>query len=427
MKRFILLFLGLLCIGSLKAQSKKVLFLGNSYTGVNNLPKLVYDVALSAGDTLIYDSNTPGGSRLLTHSSNATSIGKIFSNDWDHVVLQAQSQEPSLSDNLVTTEVFPHAKILCDTMRVNNFCTRPMFYMTWGRENGDASNCPSTPWVCIYEGMDSVLNKNYRQMGVDNNADVSPVGAVWHYIRDNHPNIDLYATDGSHPSPEGSYAAACAFYSMIFKKDPTQINFDFSLSPTTADTIRKAAKAIVFDSLNIWKIPDVLPIADFMYTQNVSTQNWIVIDYMDNSTDALFYHWDFGDGTTDSIQNPSHGYTANGTYNVQLVVSNCDGSDTIVYSVVVIDPSGNLDFINVSSLVNVYPNPAKGSFTIESNLSKEIRNIQILDLTGKEVDRFPFHEEDKINVDLYPSGEYLVIFNFSDNRKAIKKLQIQEK
>ena len=41
----------------LKAQqSNKVLFLGNSYTGVNNLPQIISNIALSVGDNLIYDS-----------------------------------------------------------------------------------------------------------------------------------------------------------------------------------------------------------------------------------------------------------------------------------------------------------------------------------------------------------------------------------
>ena len=38
----------------------KVLFLGNSITYVNNLPQLIYDIALANGDTLVFDSNCPG-------------------------------------------------------------------------------------------------------------------------------------------------------------------------------------------------------------------------------------------------------------------------------------------------------------------------------------------------------------------------------
>src|SRR5687768_8568222 len=76
------------------AQTRKVLFLGNSYTGVNNLPQLVHDAALSAGDTLIFDNNTPGGYTLEYHAQDITTQNKIMAGGWDYVVLQGQSQEP---------------------------------------------------------------------------------------------------------------------------------------------------------------------------------------------------------------------------------------------------------------------------------------------------------------------------------------------
>jgi len=84
MRATILLFLLFLSF-SVYGQHKKVLYLGNSYTGANGLPTLIYDVALSTGDTIIYDQNTPGGTTLASHASNATSQAKIKSNDWDYV------------------------------------------------------------------------------------------------------------------------------------------------------------------------------------------------------------------------------------------------------------------------------------------------------------------------------------------------------
>jgi hypothetical protein len=104
MKNFSLI-LAIFISFNLYSQSKKVLFIGNSYTGVNNLPQLVYDVAISVGDTLIFDKHTPGGNRLMNHATNPTALAKINSNDWDHVVLQGQSQEPSFPDAQVETEV----------------------------------------------------------------------------------------------------------------------------------------------------------------------------------------------------------------------------------------------------------------------------------------------------------------------------------
>lgn len=69
-----------------------------------------------------------------------------------------------------------------------------------GKKEGDAGNCPFWPPVCTYSGMDSLLNLRYRMMAEDNDALLSPVGQVWHYIRDNHPEIELYNADMSHPS-----------------------------------------------------------------------------------------------------------------------------------------------------------------------------------------------------------------------------------
>ena len=89
---FCLLFLNFF----VSAQTKNILFLGNSYTAVNNLPQMFADVAGSAGHTAITDFNAPGGYTLQGHSTNATSLSKITSGGWDFVVLQEQSQHPLL-------------------------------------------------------------------------------------------------------------------------------------------------------------------------------------------------------------------------------------------------------------------------------------------------------------------------------------------
>ena len=222
--------------------TQRALFLGNSYTGVNNLPQMVADAAASAGDNLVFDSHTPGGQTLQAHSTNATSLAKIALGSWDFVVLQEQSQLPSFPLGQVQTDVFPYAQLLNGLILEANPCAETVFYMTWGRENGDAGNCASWPPVCTYNGMDSLLNLRYRMMAADNDAILSPVGAVWHYLRENHPAIDLYQADESHPSVAGTYAAACCFYAALFRKDPTAITYDAGLPAADAANIRAAAQ-----------------------------------------------------------------------------------------------------------------------------------------------------------------------------------------
>lgn len=56
--------------------------------------------------------------------------------------------------------------------------------------------------------------------------------------------------------------------------------------------------------------------ADYPYT----------VDFTSSTTGADWYHWDFGDGSTSTLENPSHGYTQDGTFTVTLTAGTDDGS-----------------------------------------------------------------------------------------------------
>ena len=97
-------------------------------------------------------------------------------------------------------------------------------------------------------------------------SEVTPVGSVWKHLRENYPTINLYQSDGSHPSLAGSYVAACSFYTSIFRKDPTFISNNYGLDASTASIIRNAVKSIVFDQMLAWYIGRYVPSSDFNYT-----------------------------------------------------------------------------------------------------------------------------------------------------------------
>src|SRR5436190_3247329 len=316
----ILLFSSFFCISGyqLKAQlSYKVLFLGNSYTYVNDLPQLVHDVALSAGDTLVFDSNAQGGYQLVNHVTDVTSQNKIMAGDWDYVVLQGQSQEPVTA----TSQFNSGGSGLCNLVKQFNPCAVTMPYMTWGRKNGDSATCPWFPVMCTYLGMDTSIRNAYLSLTASLNGEVSPVSVVWNYIRQNYPNIELYQPDESHPSTEGSYAAACCFYASIFKKDPTLITFDFGLNASEAAIIRDAAKTQVFDVLQSWDYKK-LPVSGIRYYTGTGA-NEVIFNPVYQGVQQN-YHWDFGDGDTSSSPYTSHVYLSNGTYTVSLITTTCD-------------------------------------------------------------------------------------------------------
>lgn len=233
---------------------KKALFLGNSYTYYNNMPQLVDNFAQAAGNDLMYDSNTPGGYQMNQHASNPLTYQKINQDDWDFVVIQGQSQEPSFPPAQVANDVYPHAARINDSIRSANPCMEPMFFMTWGRKNGDASNCGFYPPICTYDGMQQRLRESYIEMASDNNASVAPVGVAWKAVRDLYPSIELYIPDQSHPSPAGSYLAAAVFYVSMFRESVLNSAYTFSLDSLTAYRLRDVASSTVLDSLSVWRI-----------------------------------------------------------------------------------------------------------------------------------------------------------------------------
>src|SRR4051812_21740267 len=105
----LLLFIAVCCITPAYAGKKlHVLFIGNSYTYVNNMPGIVADIASSMGDTLIWEMEAQGGFTLGAHfvSPMSTAKAKIAAGGWDYVVLQEQSQVPALPDALVHDNLF---------------------------------------------------------------------------------------------------------------------------------------------------------------------------------------------------------------------------------------------------------------------------------------------------------------------------------
>ncbi len=381
MKRIVLQLIFLLVflhsIGQNSLHTNRVLFIGNSYTYVNNLPQMVADVALSMGDTVLFDSNTIGGYTLQMHSVDATTLSKIMQGNWDYVVLQEQSQLPSFTITEVDTEVFPYARFLDSMINLYNPCAETMFYMTWGRKNGDASNCAVWPPVCTYQGMDSLLYLRYMMMADSNHAEVSPVGAVRHFIRDNSPSIELYQSDESHPTVEGTYAAACTFYTSIFRKNPELISFNSTLIQANADSIKHAAKVIGFDSLLKWNIGLYDQIAAFTYLSN-----GLRVDFTNSSSSYVSCKWYFGDGDSSILNNPIHIYQQSGTYLVTLIASTCGKSDT-TYQTITVAISSIINIIEKQSQILVFPNPTKDELNIKvPNNSSDKTFIEIMDVYG---------------------------------------------
>ncbi|MEO0470724.1 MAG: PKD domain-containing protein, partial [Bacteroidota bacterium] len=67
------------------------------------------------------------------------------------------------------------------------------------------------------------------------------------------------------------------------------------------------------------------PVVDFTASDTVACAPPLTVNFQHLAPSATDFLWDFGDGNTATLPNPSHTYTAYGTYDVSLVVSNAQG------------------------------------------------------------------------------------------------------
>ena len=410
-KTFLSLLLLATCQISVAQTHINALFVGNSYTQVNDLPLLIQQMAASGGDTLTYQSNTPGGCTFSQHCTN-TSMTLIQRGGWDFVVLQEQSQLPSFPDNQVQRDCIPYAKQLVDSIYANNPCAEPLFYMTWGRKYGDTLNSTYYPPLGTYNGMDSLLYLRYMTMKVDNDASVSPVGRVWYHLRYNYPSIELYQSDESHPSLIGSFAAACSFYAVMFRKDPTTVSYCSTIDSATAAIVKQVAKTVVYDSLDKWLRPR--PIADFAFADAASG-----VSFTNNSQKADSYLWDFADGITDTAANPTHRFPMQGTFNVKLIaMRHCNLTDTITKAVTVNAGAGISTATETA--IELYPNPTTNYLRI-SGLDNATR-IAVLSADGKKVFETNISgNAQQIDTKSFAQGIYIVEISDGQGLVARKK------
>lgn len=417
-----LLLLAVILINKLFAQDTlSVLFLGNSYSSYNNLPQLVQSLSSSAGKTLIIDSNMPGGMTISGHVNNATSIAKISQGNWDYVVIQEQSQIPSI-DYYRYNEMYPAMTNLKSLIEQYNPCAKIITYMTWGRQYGGQQCGPGatycSPVFVDFNHMQDSLTSAYLEISEQLNIQCAPVGLTWQNIL-NDTTLILHSNDNSHPNIDGSYVAALSIYSSIWKQPSNGIAFNAGLTQSRALYYQQMSDNTIFNSQNDWNLLINNPIANFSDAISGYTATFTNLSSSINNT--LNYFWDFGDGNTSSIQNPSHTYTTSGTYTITLIASDCIFADTSIYTIQI----GTNSMKETSdSEFDLYPNPTTKQINlmVDSNLLGSVYTVY--DNTGKLVLTGKVNTENT-SVDLGNLSAGLYLFrigeNFTQTVKVIKE------
>ncbi|WP_420318624.1 SGNH/GDSL hydrolase family protein [Ekhidna sp.] len=203
MKRLVYCFAFLiLSIQFVKAQSSKVLFVGNSLTYTNNLPELVEKEAKRQGIKVQSKMLAFPNYAIIDHWNDGEVQKLIQSEKYDYVVVQ---QGPS-------SQKEGRQMLIEDGARLQKLCAKHdaklVYFMVW----------PSRTYYYTFEG----VIKNHKDAADMNDALLCPVGEAWKAYFDRNGDFSLYGRDGFHPSPKGSRLAAKVIVDTLFENDETQ-------------------------------------------------------------------------------------------------------------------------------------------------------------------------------------------------------------
>lgn len=243
----------LLSVGSVllaaEKEPAKILFIGNSYTGVNQLPQIIKEVIASGGHgAAVIKSSNPGGRTLEQHLTWKSTITLIDEGDWDVVIIQGQSQEAAMAEDYenIRKSFVESGKKLCEMIHQKSPRARIIWYQTWAR-HADYWKDPKCD-LSIGKSPEDMMERNrkwYLQLAKDNaNTKVARVGDAWEKYYLAHPSKELHSGDNSHPAFAGSYLAALVIYQTIYQPASMKVNYRGRLTEELAAELQITVAAM---------------------------------------------------------------------------------------------------------------------------------------------------------------------------------------
>ena len=250
-----------------------LLMIGNSYTSNNQLSVRVENLLTSSGFTPEVQHLTSGGKTLAWHGEQAETEGSewfsALRTSHDYVILQDQSQVPGFpTSSSYWQDSMLGAQIIDDLVDENGGDT--FFLMTWGYRNGDESNSWRFP---DYETMQRHLKTGYFAYAENLSSNqrpvfIAPVGMAFENIFFSIPNAtddgtifsDLYASDGSHPSIQGTYLAACVIHVSVTGESSVGLPTTGGMNQSRTLELQQWADHTVFNTSGLtypWQLEDL--------------------------------------------------------------------------------------------------------------------------------------------------------------------------
>ena len=221
----------------------RVLFVGNSYTRFNDLPRMVRRISREVPEARPLRTRrlTAPGYTLQRHWDRGRAQRHIESGRYDFVVLQGNSLSPIEAPTELRESVSRFAGLADENG------ARVVLFETWARHENHRLYRRSEE----LDGPDAMLDRIervYLTLGEELHAPVAPVGRAWHEARREVPRARLHRADGTHPSIAGTYLSACVLYATLTANDPRQVRWrPHPIGRRRASRLRELAARVVDD------------------------------------------------------------------------------------------------------------------------------------------------------------------------------------
>jgi len=214
----------------LDGENKVVALYGNSYMHYNNnintrLRDLTRSLLPNQAKGYSYRGITISSGHLGWHVPNLAFQNTL--QKWDVVVLQGNSIEPISAKEKTRQDFTDAAKKMADMAHKEG--SKVIYFMTWANKD--------TP------EQTEKLSKAYQEIARETGGYVAPIGLAFANSIKAYPEINLYHSDGKHPSLAGTYLAACVLFATLYDHSPVggALPVDSDMSEKTAQALQQVA------------------------------------------------------------------------------------------------------------------------------------------------------------------------------------------
>lgn len=176
---------------------------------------------------------------------------------------------------------------------------------------------------------------------------------------------------------------------------------------------------IIVDRMTTFLWNEHKPAVDFE-----ATVTGLSVDFSDTSSGALSWLWDFGDGESSTLQNPSHTYTSVGNYDVTLYIENNilswnEITKTVNAETLSVDTSEHLSF-------SYYPNPTSDVLQLSFQDSHDTISVSMYNVAGQLVKQKHFSDTSHMTLNIETLAPSIYIMSVKTD-VSISRIKIIKK